>query len=453
MTLNFTRFFGLDPEALADLVGRMEGAHTDLFLESSQAGLVRMEQGALVAATTDRAQGAALRSLSPQGCTRLITDTDVRLVTLRQRTQDFGQRPPSPAELKVEVLGGPPERAPDLARLIALAELADRVARAADPAVIEVQVSLRDGIRHTVLATQGGQVIDAWAERASVAVEVVTERGPLRETGFESAGGAKVVLDEALVEVTTRLAVARALALLDARPATGGAMPVVLAAEAGGTLVHEAVGHALEADCVLEGLSVFGDQMGAMIANERISVIDDATLPGRHGSYPIDDEGVPAERTVLIENGKLVGLLHDRRSALLSGARANGKGRRESFRDRPVVRMSNTMILPGADDPAAILRDTPNGLYVVRMGGGEVDTLTGSFVFEANEAYRIEGGRRGELVRGATLTGSAAEVLASIDRVGSDLGFGLGWCGKDGQDVPISDAEPTLRIPSLIVGA
>lgn len=453
MTLNFTRFFGLDPEALADLADRMPGAHTDLFLEAALAGLVRMEQGALVTATVDRAQGAALRSLSPEGRTRLITDTDVRLVTLRRLAQDFGARRPGAGALGVEAFGAPPTRTPDLARLINLAELADRVARAADSAVVEVQVSLRDGIRHTVLATQARQVIDAWAERASFAVEVVTERGSLRETAFESAGGAHVVLDERLVEETTRLAVARALSLLDARPATGGPMPVVLAAEAGGTLVHEVVGHALEADCVLEGLSCFGDQMGELIADERISVVDDATLPGRHGSYPVDDEGVPGERTVLIERGRLVGFLHDRRSALLSGARSTGKGRRESFRDRPVVRMSNTMILPGADDPAGILRDTSSGLYVVRMGGGEVDTLTGRFVFEANEAYRIEGGRRGELVRGATLTGSAAEVLASIDRVGSDLGFGLGWCGKDGQDVPISDAEPTLRIPSLIVGA
>lgn len=453
MTLNFTRFFGLDPEALAKLAAGVPGAHTDVFLEFSQAGLVRMEHGALVAATLDRAQGAALRSLSPQGGTRLATDTDVRLLTLRHLARDFGARPLGEEALRVENFGGPPERTPDLSRLITLAELADRVARTADRAVVEVQVSLRDGIRHTVLATQARQVIDAWAERASFAVEVVTERGRLRETAFESAGGADVMLDEELVEETTRLAVARALALLEARPATGGPMPVVLAAEAGGTLVHEAVGHALEADCVLEGLSCFGDRMGELIANPRISVVDDATLPGRHGSYPIDDEGVPAERTMLIDRGRLVGFLHDRRSALLSGARSTGKGRRESFRDRPVVRMSNTMILPGADDPAAILRDTERGLYVVRMGGGEVDTLTGSFVFEANEAYRIEGGRRGELVRGATLTGSAAEVLANIDRVGSDLGFGLGWCGKDGQDVPISDAEPTLRIPSLVVGA
>lgn len=453
MTLNFTRFFGLDPEALADVAGPLGGAHADLFLEASEAGLVRMEQGALVTATIDRAQGAALRSLSPQGTTRLVTDTDVRLITLRRLAQDFGRQPRPALALQAETYGAPPERTPDLARLIGLAELADRLARAVDPAVVEVQVSLRDGVRHTVLATQGQQVIDAWAGRASFAIEVVTERGAVRETGFESAGGAEVQLDEALIEETTRLAVARALALLDARPATGGPMPVVLAAEAGGTMVHEAVGHALEADCVLEGLSLFGDQLGALIANERISVVDDATLPGRHGSYPVDDEGVRAERTVLIDRGRLVGFLHDRRSALLSGARSGGKGRRESFRDRPVVRMSNTMILPGGDDPAAILRDTPSGLYVVRMGGGEVDTLTGSFVFEANEAYRIEGGRRGDLVRGATLTGSAAEVLASIDRVGSDLGFGLGWCGKDGQDVPISDAEPTLRIPSLIVGA
>jgi TldD protein len=249
-----------------------------------------------------------------------------------------------------------------------------------------------------------------------------------------------------------RLAAQRAIALLDAAPVQGGAMPVVLAAEAGGTFVHEAVGHALEADAILEGMSWLEDRIGEQVASEKISVADDPTLAMKNGSFPVDDEGVRGQRVLCIDRGVLVDYLYDRRTGLMLDARSNGKGRRESFRDRPVVRMSNTMILPSTDDPAAIVEDTDRGLYVVRMGGGEVDTLTGNFVFEVNEAYRIEHGQLGELVRGATLTGSAEEVLRSIDRVGSDLGFGIGVCGKDGQDVPISDAEPTIRVPSLVVG-
>lgn len=454
MTLNFTRFFGHPPEALYALVAPLGGVHADLFLEESRTGLVRRERGQVVVATVDRARGGAIRSLSDHGGQHLLTDTNLGLATWASLAEALPRAPGGrTAALTTTSHGAPFERAPELLRLLTLAEQAERVARGLSTEIREVQVSLRDAQRHTAIASRDGVVVDGWSERASVAVEVVTERGTLRETGFESAGGAGIQLDEALVEATARRAATRALAMLEARPAEGGPMPVILAAEAGGTFVHEAVGHALEGDCVLEGLSVFEGREGERIAHPGITVVDDATWPGGHGSYPVDDEGVPGGRTVLVEAGVLVGFLHDRRSAHLLGARPSGKGRRESFRDRPVVRMSNTLILPGQDDPAAILKDTPRGLYVVRMGGGEVDTLTGDFVFEVNEAYRIEAGHLGDRVKGATLTGSAPQVLMAIDRVGTDLGLGLGWCGKDGQDVPISDGEPTLRIPSLVVGA
>jgi TldD protein len=229
-------------------------------------------------------------------------------------------------------------------------------------------------------------------------------------------------------------------------------MPVVLAAEAGGTMIHEAVGHGLEADLAQEGFSVYAGKRGRRIASPLVSVVDDPTLCGARGSYAVDDEGVPAERTLLVDRGVLKTYLFDRLSAAKDGRASNGHGRRQSYHQRPIPRMSNTMILPGADDPAKILADVRHGLLVRKMGGGQVNTVNGDFVFEVTEGYRIEGGEAAYPVRGATLIGNGPEVLRTIDRVGNDLGFALGTCGKDGQGVPVADAQPTLRIPELTVG-
>jgi len=229
-------------------------------------------------------------------------------------------------------------------------------------------------------------------------------------------------------------------------------MPVVLSSEAGGTMIHEAVGHGLEADLAQQGLSVYSGRLGERIASEAVSVVDDATLPNRRGSLAFDDEGTPAQRTLLIERGVLKGYLYDRLTAMKDGTVSTGNGRRQSYRHRPIPRMTNTLILPGEEDPEAILSSTPAGLLVVRMGGGQVNTVNGDFVFEVSEGYRIENGRAGEPVRGATLTGNGPRVLEQIDRVGRDLGFAVGTCGKDGQAAPVSDAQPTIRIPELTVG-
>ena len=188
------------------------------------------------------------------------------------------------------------------------------------------------------------------------------------------------------------------------------------------------------------------------MANPLITVVDDPTLPGRRGSYGFDDEGTPSKRNLLIDRGILRGFMQDRLSAMKMNVQPTGNGRRESYRNRPIPRMSNTMILPGQDDPEAIIRDTGNGLLVKKMGGGQVNTVNGDFVFEVSEGYLIENGRVGAPVRGATMTGNGPRVLMEIDRVASDHGFGIGTCGKDGQGSPVSDAQPTLRIPNIVVG-
>jgi TldD protein len=201
-------------------------------------------------------------------------------------------------------------------------------------------------------------------------------------------------------------------------------------------MIHEAVGHGLEADLAQTGLSVYSNKIGQRIASPLITVVDDATLEGNRGSFRFDDEGAEAERTVLVDNGVLKTFMYDRLTAMKDGARSTGNGRRESYKHRPIPRMTNTMIVPGKSDPDEIVHSTPNGLFVKKMGGGQVNTVNGDFVFEVSEGYLIENGSIGEPVRGATLTGNGPQVLMSIDRVGSDLGFSIGTCGKDGRGSP-----------------
>ena len=217
-------------------------------------------------------------------------------------------------------------------------------------------------------------------------------------------------------------------------------------------MVHEACGHGLEADLVQKGLSVYADKMGQRVASSLITVIDDATLPGRYGSFAFDDEGTPGQRTVLIENGILKSYMYNLNTARKENRESSGNGRRDSYRSRPIPRMSNTYIASGETDPEEIIAATENGLYVTKMGGGQVNTTNGDFVFEVTEGYLLQNGKIGAPVRGATLIGNGPQVLSEVDLVGQDNGFSLGVCGKNGQGVPVGDAQPTLRIPNLVVG-
>lgn len=229
-------------------------------------------------------------------------------------------------------------------------------------------------------------------------------------------------------------------------------MPVVISSQAGGTMIHEAIGHGLEADLVQQGLSVYANRRGAQVASPCITIIDDATLQGKRGSFRFDDEGVSSQKTVLVQDGILKGYLYDRLTAMKDSCASTGNGRRESYRHRPIPRMSNTFILPGDGDSKDILKSVERGFFVRKMGGGQVNTVTGEFVFDVSEGALIQKGEVAEPVRGATLIGNGAEVLKAIDMVGNDLGFSIGTCGKDSQGVPVSDALPTIRIPEMVVG-
>ncbi len=331
---------------------------------------------------------------------------------------------------------------------------ANTTARAFDPRIRQALVTYRENRQCVIVANSEGSIAEDERMYLTALVHVVAADGDIVQTGYEPVGGIagmELFAAHPLVQAA-ETAARRAVMMLSARKAPAGRMPVVLSSEAGGTMIHEAVGHGLEADLAQSGLSVYSNKLGERIAAPHITVVDDSTLSGKRGSFSFDDEGTDAQRTLLVDKGILKTFLYDRLTALKDGARSTGNGRRESYKHRPIPRMTNTMIVSGADDPAAILRSTPTGLFVTKMGGGQVNTVNGDFVFEVSEGYLIENGSIGEPVRGATLTGNGPQVLMSIDKVGSDLGFSIGTCGKDGQGSPVSDAQPTLRIPEITVG-
>jgi TldD protein len=346
-----------------------------------------------------------------------------------------------------------PDQIP-LAEKVALVNRADRAARGFDSRIRQVMAVYRDSQVTTQTANSLGEFREESTTSTLFMVQVVAQDGAVTQTGYEPLGAQRgfELFDGASPEELALKAAARGVLMLGARKSPGGVLPVVLSSEAGGTMVHEAIGHGLEADLVQAGTSVYRGRIGETVASELVTVLDDATIPNARGSFSFDGEGTPGQKTVLVENGVLKGYLYDRLTAMKDGCASTGNGRRESYRARPIVRMTNTLIAPGASDPARIIGSVASGLFVRRMGGGQVNTVNGDFVFEVSEGYLIEDGVVGEPVRGATLAGNGPEVLKKITMVGSDLGFGIGTCGKDGQGVPVADAQPTLLISGITVG-
>ena len=346
-----------------------------------------------------------------------------------------------------------PESIP-LADKVALVAAAEKAARQAAPSVRQAMALYRDGVAAVQTVNSLGEFTESRRIGTMFAAQVVAAAEGAMQTGYESAGacrGFELFAEKSADEIALAAA-GRAVMMLSARRAPGGRMPVILSSTAGGTMVHEAIGHGLEADLVQNGISVYRGKLGQKVASRVVTVIDDATIPYARGSFPFDSEGVPAQKNVLVENGILKGYMYDRLTAMKDGCSSTGNGRRESYHAKPIVRMTNTLIAPGRTSPDDIIRAVPHGLFVRKMGGGQVNTVTGDFMFEVAEGYLLENGAIGEPVRGATLTGNGPEVLTGIIMVGSDLGFGIGTCGKDGQGVPVADAQPTLLIGEMIVG-
>ncbi|MHB8174102.1 MAG: TldD/PmbA family protein [Nitrospirota bacterium] len=442
------------------------GEYADLYVEHTVPTAIALEDGKVEKVISGVESGAGLRVITGFRTIYAYTNdmTEAALLNLASEVSracvgtgggqgdiliDLRERRP----LVVHRIIEPPEGVA-VERKLALVKEADRAARAVSDKVSQVAVQYRDTLQRVTIACSDGTLAHDERYYLVAAVNVIAKDGGAVQTGYEAAGGNigfELFKEFPAVSIAERAA-SRAVLMLSARPAPGGRMPVVLSSEAGGTMVHEAVGHGLEADLAQNGLSVYTGKVGQQVGSPLVTVVDDATLPNSRGSFRFDDEGIEAQRTVLVEKGVMRGFMYDRLTAMKDGVASTGNGRRESYMARPIPRMTNTMILPGSSEPSEILSSCDSGLLVKKMGGGQVNTVNGDFVFEVSEGYIIEKGKISEPVRGATLVGNGPHVLSSITMVGNDLGFGIGTCGKDGQGAPVSDAQPTLLITDIVVG-
>ena len=331
----------------------------------------------------------------------------------------------------------------------------DEAARSAGGAISQVSAGYSDGRTRIVIANSDGLVAYDERVRTLLRVSAVANGDAGMQTGFDSLGHTMgfELFDKVQVEDVARAAAGRALTKLKARPAPSGSLPVVIKAGSGVVLFHEACGHGLEADLVAKGASVYKGKVGELVASPLVTLVDDGTMTHEWGAIAIDDEGHPSQYNVLIENGILTDYMWDYLRARKEGRPQSGNGRRQSYKDLPMVRMTNTYVLNGEEDPADIIKDTPNGVYVAHLGGGSVNTATGDFVFGMTEAYLIENGEITEPLREGNLIGNGPQVLRDIDRLGNDFAMGNpGTCGKDGQGVPVGDGQPTLRVKSMTIG-
>ncbi len=338
---------------------------------------------------------------------------------------------------------------------VELLQRVDDAARSTGAAITQVSARYGDSRRRILVANSDGLLVGDEQVRTLFSVVCVASGDTGMQTGRETVGRTIgfELFDAYDVEELARQAAGRALTKLGARPAPSGEMPVVIAAGGGGVLFHEACGHGLEADLVAKGASVFRDRIGEKVAAESITLVDDGTMPDEWGCFGVDDEGHPAQQNVLIADGVLTDYLWDFLRARKEGRRSTGNGRRQSYQHLPMVRMTNTYLRNGTDDPDDIVASTPEGVYVKQLGGGQVNTATGDFVFGMTEAYLIEDGRITAPLREGNLIGNGPEVLTRIDALGDDFAMGSpGTCGKDGQGVPVGDGVPTLRVTALTVG-
>lgn len=439
------------------------GDFADMYMEETFNTSIICEDNKIEKVVSGRDRGIGLRVIfnfkTAYAYTNNITEQGLlELADVVSKAVKEGESGKDIGLVKKEIAPGfsvktPPESI-DLLKKVEIVKKANTFARGFDNRIGQVKVVYGDGFRQMAVVNSYGQWVEENRTGILFLVQVVANEMDVVQTGYEPLGGVMglEIFEETPPEKVAETASKRAILMLKARKAQGGKMSVVLSNEAGGTMIHEAVGHGLEADLAQQGLSVYSGKIGEKIASPLISVIDDATIPYRRGSFFFDDEGTHGQKTILVENGVLKNYMYDRLTSLKDGKVSTGNGRRESYHHRPIPRMTNTMIAPGKTNPEDIIKSLEKGLFVKKMGGGQVNTVNGDFVFEITEGYLIEKGKIGEPVRGATLTGNGPQILKNIDMVGSDLGFAIGTCGKDAQGVPVSDAQPTLRIPEIVIG-
>ena len=457
----------IDQAVLERVLGaslRTGGDFAEVFAEDRRNASARLDDGVVEELTSSRDRGAGIRvvrgtttgfahttDLSEAG---LLEAAEAAAAAARGggdgvRTVALTRRATRPGPVTI----GPEDV--DKGDRVALLRRADEAARAAGAAIRQVSVTAADGRRRFLVANSDGVLAEDDQVRTRFAVSCVALGDGGMQTGAESTGRSIgfELFDIDTPEAIATTAARRALTKLAARPAPSGTLPVVIGPGSGGVLFHEACGHGLEADLVRKAASVFAGRVGDQVASPLVTLVDDGTVDGEWGTGAVDDEGSPRRRNVLIEDGVLTDYLWDHLRAKEELRGSSGNGRRQSYRHLPMVRMTNTFLLAGADDPAAIVRDTDHGVYIAKLGGGSVNTATGDFVFGMTESYLIEDGEITEPLRGGNLTGNGPAVLGAIDACGDDFAMGgPGTCGKDGQSVPVGLGQPTLRVTGMTVG-
>ncbi len=438
------------------------GDFAEIFIEEVDATSIVFEEGKIDKIISGIDAGGGVRIISGResayAASKDITFNSLAEAAERARASISGTSKKINIELKLQLsnLTFPIKRRPNevsIEEKINVIERADKVARSYGERIKQVLVRYSDVNQGVTIANSKGIYIEDNRIRTRFFINVIAEKDGILQTGTEGPGGISgfELFEEYPADIISALATERAIMMLDAPLAPTGLLPVILSSEAGGTMIHEACGHALEADFIMKGTSIFANKIGEKVASSLITVVDDATLPKNFGSMRFDDEGTEGGRTILIEDGILKGFLSDYFTSKVLQIKPTGNGRRESFRTKPNPRMTNTFIAPGGSSPSEIIDSIKYGLLVKRMGGGEVNVTNGDFVFEVQESYLIENGKIKHPVRGAMLTGNGPRVLEIIDMIGSDLTFKPGVCGKEDY-VPVSDGQPTIRVPELIVG-
>ena len=443
------------------------GDYADLFFEYVATTSISLDESIVKGATQGVTLGVGIRVISGERTGYAFSD-DLSPDRIRKAARIAAYIASGPSQIEKTGLEEGTKRdlypvvtAPNetsLTERVELVKRADRAARAADARVFQVQASYIDNLKQVLVATSEGVLNYDRQPMARIGVAALARQGDgVPQRGY-SGGGGRVALDFFLKEKTPEYfaaeAVRQALVQLEAKPAPAGEMTVVLGPGWPGILLHEAVGHGLEADFNRKGVSAFSDRIGQQVASPLCTVVDDGSIRSRRGSLNVDDEGNPTQQNVLIENGVLRGYLQDRLSSRVMRSRPTGSGRRESYQHIPMPRMTNTFMLAGESDPEEIVRSVPKGLYCATFGGGQVDITSGNFVFSASESYLIEDGKITTPVRGATLVGNGPEALKYVSMVGNDLQLdeGIGICGKEGQSVPVGVGIPTIKLDRMTVG-
>jgi TldD protein len=443
---------------------RTGGDFAEVFVEDRRNSGARLDDGRIEELTSGRERGAGIRVVVGD-TTGFAHTADLSEGALNEAAsaaaaaaRQGGGGVRAVAFTKVGATSEPvrvPPESVTKATKVGLLRTADEIARAAGGAIRQVTAGYADIRRRILVANTDG----VWAEddvvRTRFGVMAVAAGDTGMQTGYMSIGNTMgfEIFDEFDVEEIAKEATRQALLKLRARPAPSGTMPVVLKCGGGAVLFHEACGHGLEADAVAKKATVFAGRVGEQVASPLVTLVDTGTSPGQWGSAAIDDEGQPAQRNVLIEEGMLADYMWDGLRARKEGRPSSGNGRRETYQHLPMVRMTNTFLEPGTDDPEDIVRSTESGIYCANLGGGQVDTATGDFVFGMTEAYLIENGEITDPIRDGNLVGNGPEVLKHIDAVANDFDWAWpGMCGKDGQSVPAGMGQPTLRVTELTIG-